>query len=184
MDLKTLLPLPAVAAALLGPAAASAQSFEEAVRANLLLALQLCMIEDRANVVVAAFTAAGFQYWRDDQSMPNFLNVYHRFHAPADTVSVELYEGDIAPHCRAESRHIGPTATAQMIGPWLEQTFPGQFEYRPPGTVIHGSTTDCPSFWIPEPPGGLPFEVWIGTASEGETCATAQTVTVMPGRHP
>lgn len=154
------------------------------MRANLLLAVQLCMNEGNPDSVIATFTAAGFQYWRDDRSQGGFREIYHRFAAPADTVTAELYQGDIAPHCRVESRHIGPTATAQVLGPWLDQNFPGQFEYRPPGTVIEGHTLHCPSYWIPGPLSHLPYEIWIGPTSDGETCATAQTVFVRPGRSP
>ena len=177
---------PLVLAAALLAAPAGAQTFEDAVQANILLGVELCMRETGSTAAsVAAFQAAGFTYEREDTySGGTLFETFHRFAAPADTARVELYEGQTAPYCRTQSDHMGAMDMAQILNGWLAQRYPGRFAFRPIGTMVWGSPAQCPSFVDARDTSGLPYEILIGPAADAATCQENRTVSVTPGRFP
>jgi hypothetical protein len=102
------------------------QSFEEAVRHNLAAAVEYCVRGGPGmQAWIDSFVAAGFGYSR--RGDPG-VEVYHRFQAPADTVSAEIYDGQMAPDCRVETAHLGVTEAIPLVGEMLARHFPGRFE--------------------------------------------------------
>ena len=158
----------AVVLAVLGAGAqpALAQTFDEAVRGNIAIALQLCLMETgSAQATVNAFSAAGFAYsWR---GTPGF-DVYHQFAAPAETVTAELYEGQMAPNCDVMSDHIGTTAAVPVVGALLNQLYPGRF------VLEQSSGPGCASFTDDAP--AIPFIVSVRGRGEDRPCADIGTI--------
>lgn len=124
--------------ALAAPAAAPAQSFDEAVRANLALGIEICLggppdVQSMRN----AFASAGFAYEPEDYGGGDIL---HWYAAPAGTANVAVVGAWGDAECRVGSAHMGVTEAVAFTGQVLEKRFPGVFSYgnmenRPPVTV-------------------------------------------------
>ncbi|MCV3272190.1 hypothetical protein [Roseobacter sinensis] len=129
------------------------QTFEEAVWANTGLALQYCLTEGAAGATRAAwFRQAGFSE-RVERSSVN-SDTTHIFTAPADTVEVELYYGEMPQHCIVTTRHMGVTQGSALLDGLVPQIFPG-FARR----VIPGAGADCVTYEDPTNPIGLAIGV-------------------------
>jgi hypothetical protein len=151
------------------PAQASSQGFDDAVRANVALALQLCLMETgSAQATVSAFTGAGFAY--STRGTPG-RDVWHQFAAPADTVRAELYEGQLAPDCAVMSDHIGTTAAIPVVGALLNQLYPGRFALEQTEGPGCGSFTDTSR--------AIPFVVSVTGGGEMRPCADTGTVHIL-----
>lgn len=103
---------------------AAAQSFEEAVRANVALGVRLCAVEAGGNFALwtSRFRAAGFAE-RVEQSGGMTI---HRFTAPAGTARVDLSYGQLPAECRVHSDHLGVTGASALldeIAPGLYPTY-------------------------------------------------------------
>jgi hypothetical protein len=149
-------------AALLAAPPAVAQSFEDAVAANVTLALQLCLAPGGPAATVAAFQRAGFAY--STRGTPGF-ETWHVFAAPAGTARAEVYEGQTAPSCEVFTDHIAPAAAAPFVGQVLNQVAPGRFRQDPP------SGYGCASFSDNAP--AIPFVVAVGAADDSQGCPAA-----------
>ncbi|MBC56255.1 MAG: hypothetical protein CL814_04905 [Confluentimicrobium sp.] len=106
-------------------ASVAAQSHEEAARANVAIAVELCSASyPSSEAWLGAFRAAGFA-----ERVENLGNgdLNHHFTAPADTASAVIYLGQMAPDCTVTTRYMGVTETSQMIGAMLEQRSPGKY---------------------------------------------------------
>jgi hypothetical protein len=151
------------------PAPAQAQSFDEAVRGNLALALQLCLMDTgSAQGTISAFTGAGFAY--STRGTPG-RDVWHQFAAPADMVRAELYEGQMAPDCAVMSDHIGTTAAIPVVGALLNQLYPGRFameQTEGPGCASFTDTSRA-----------IPFVVSVRGGGEMQPCADTGTVHIL-----
>lgn len=103
------------------PQHAAAQSFEDAVRANLALALSLCVSPTSGPQKAAQFRAAGF-----GESVERASNgdTTHTFTAPAATVVVEHYYGQTPEACSVRTAHLGVTAASQVLDGLIPQRFP------------------------------------------------------------
>ena len=176
---------PLLLALALAAGAAPAQTFDEAVRANVMLAFELCFADQPSpEARVAAFRGAGFTHTREtEQTAPGFFDIHDRFAAPAETARVMFYHGQTAPSCTVFSDHVGAFDAAKMVDQWINQRFPGRFVDQPPGTVVHGRTTECPRF-TEAASGGLPFEILFVPTVGGGSCADNRTVSTTPGRFP
>lgn len=104
-------------------------TFDQAVRANLGLALRLCIRADGSiPVAVASFQQAGFSY--QPMSEQNG-DVWHRFFGPAETVRAEMLQGQMAPSCDVYTNHLPPRDVAPLVGSLLVQALPGRFRPAP-----------------------------------------------------
>ncbi len=107
------------------PAPALAQTLEEAAWANMSLAIQLCEAKTGGNMEAWAqlFRNAGFAE-RVERSATN-SDTTHWFTAPADTVTVELYYGEMPEHCGVTTRLQGVTRSSLLLDALVPQMFPG-----------------------------------------------------------
>lgn len=148
------------------PALTSAPTFDEAVRANLAVALQLCLMDTgSAPATVSAFVGAGFAY--STRGTPG-VDVWHQFAAPAATVTAELYEGQMAPDCAVMSDHIGTAAAIPVVGTLLNQLYPGRFAFD------QSEGPGCASFTDYAP--AIPFVVSVRGRGEDRPCADIGTI--------
>lgn len=161
--------LAAAFAALLPPAPVMAQSFDEAVRSNLTLAVELCVHDILGTQPgLTGFRAAGFAYRMDGQPGQD---VYHRFHAPADTVSSEIYEGQMAPHCAVRTAHLGLGEAIALVNTLLHERFPGKFRFA------GDAQNPCRGF-VETAGRALPVEVLFGSANDSAGCVEDGTTRI------
>lgn len=114
-----------LALTLTAPATAPAQSFEEAVRSNVSLAVQLCAgSHQSADLWLGAFRAAGFAE-RVERLNPGDTN--HHFDAPAGTATATVYIGQMAPDCTVTSNHLGVTAASALMDDIVPRAWPGKY---------------------------------------------------------
>ena len=107
----------------LSVAPATAMTLEEAARTNLALAVSLCLAPAQDGPTrAAAFRAAGFAE-RVDRSAVN-SDTTHFFTAPADTVTVELYYGEMPQDCRAKTGVLGVSEASRVIDQIVPQLYP------------------------------------------------------------
>ncbi|MGV6850389.1 MAG: hypothetical protein ACWA5A_18600 [Marinibacterium sp.] len=124
-----ILPALALFAGLIAPGLSRAQTFDEAVRANLALGIEICAAHaGNPDAAMARLRAAGFSY---DGFDGDAADATHRFAAPADTMQVLVYSGQMAPDCSVETAHMGVTQAVAFIGTVLNQRFPGRFGLAP-----------------------------------------------------
>lgn len=134
---------------------ASAQTFDEAVWANTSLALQLCVSGQVAPETRAGwFRAAGFSE-SVDRSQVN-SDTTHTFTAPADTVRVELYYGEMPEHCSVETSHLDATRASALLDAVIPGLFPGYTRILKTGPVnpVTGQPASCVSYEDPTSPIG------------------------------
>lgn len=129
-----------VAATLAASAPAAAQTFGDAVRANLALAVDLCvqhMGTERS--LVGAYNAAGFTLTGQQRSGSTGT---YRYAAPADTVSAELTSFS----CDIATRHLGTGASVPLARDVLNGRLGGNFkEFAGSGTRT-GPQEPCATF--------------------------------------
>ena len=140
---------------------AHAQSFDEAVRQNVALAVSICAQHvGEPTRARTALEAAGFAYGGFDGSLDDAT---HRYTAPAGTAEVLVYQGQMAPDCRIETQHLGPTDAGRIAGGVLQGVMPGRFT---------PTATYCPGYT--EPGRQLPQTISVtdlgnaGSCNEGE----------------
>jgi hypothetical protein len=105
-------------------APASVQTFDDAVRANFGLGMQLCLSGGGDMAAWAGlFRTAGFAE-RVERSGTN-SDTTHHFTAPADTVAVELYYGEQPEHCTVSTPHMGVTEASSVLDQIIPQRYPG-----------------------------------------------------------
>jgi hypothetical protein len=165
-----------------GAAGASAQTMDEAVRGNAILALSLCLstVPDQT-ALNNAFTAAGFAYTPEDWGGGE---IHHWFEAPANTVGVMVQGQGREGFCRISTNHMGVTAAVPFVGEALNSLYPGMFTYGemeggPPRTPQNAGTEwgDCTGYigWS----GQRPIVVSIGNAGQDPNCAEDGTSQIM-----
>jgi len=161
--------------ALLAAAPAPAQTFEEAVRHNLAAAVEYCVRGGTSmQGWVDSFVAAGFGYSR--RGDPGF-EVYHQFQAPADTVFAEIYDGQMAPDCRVQTKHLGVTEAITLVGEMLDRHFPGRFAR---GGL--GAQTPCTGYI--DRSRALPETIRFTNASEAAACVEDGTTQIFVSSGP
>ncbi len=108
-----------------GPTQAqTASSFDEAVRINTALGIELCARHmSQVQNTVNALANARFTY----SSEANAAETRHLFEAPSGTVRVTVIQGQTAPECFVNTTHMGLTAAVPFLGAVLNQRFPGRF---------------------------------------------------------
>ena len=144
-------------------APASAQSFEEAVRINAAVALELCLSGGRDMAAWAArFRAAGFSE-RVERSTSN-SDTTHIFTAPADTVGVVLYYGEMPEYCSVESDHLAVTAASPVLDEVVPRLYPGYVRLVDEGPVdpATGAPAQCVRYEDPTNPIGHVVGVTAG----------------------
>ena len=140
----------------------SAQTFEEAVWANASLAVQLCNAGQASGAARAAwFRDAGFSE-RVDRSTVN-SDTTHHFAAPSDTVTVELYYGEMPEHCTVRTSHMGVSRGSALLDALIPGVFPGFLRRvtTGPADPATGQPAQCVTYEDPANPIGL----IIGVAS-------------------
>lgn len=162
--------------ALVLAAPAAAQSFEEAVWANMALALQLCENKTGGNMGfwTQQFRNAGFAE-RVDRSTMN-SDTTHWFTAPAETVVVELYYGEMPEHCMVRTRFQGVTRSSQLLDALIPQMYPGyvrRVEQGPPDPRT-GQPVTCVRYEDPTNPIGHVVGVVSPTAQACVEDGTSQ----------
>jgi hypothetical protein len=137
-----------------------AQTLDDAVWANAALALQLC----NAGTVPSESRAAWFRnagFAETVQRSPTNSDTTHWFSAPAKTVTVELYYGEMPEHCLVASRHMGVGRANQLLDAIIPQIFPGFLRREQPGSGVV-----CVTYEDPTNPIGLIIGVVSGTTSD------------------
>lgn len=163
-------------------AAVRAQTLDEAVRANMSLALSLCLstVPDQTTMN-AAFSAAGFSLSPEDFGDGN---VAHWFHAPANTVTVLVVGRGQEGFCAVSTQHMGIPAAVTFAGEALDALYPGVFTYgdMEGGTPVLPGTPGaanraCTGFvgWN----GQRPIVVSLGNAGQDPVCIEDGTVQIM-----
>jgi hypothetical protein len=155
---------------------AHAQTFDEAVRANLSLATTLCLQTMIQRVPpAAAFGGAGFVYRGVDRGVNSFgvaLGLDHYFDAPADTARAEVDEPNgTAGLCQVYSTHLAEAELAAIVGGALAALYPA-------------TQMRSPTEWSIPTPSGLPLIVTtetIGTNNRYEAPGTVRATMVYPG---
>jgi hypothetical protein len=103
---------------------ARAQTFDEAVWANMAVAVQLCETRTGGDMAAWAqlFLSAGFAE-TVERSTTN-ADTTHRFTAPAETVVVELYYGEMPEYCSPRTEHMGVSRSSQLLDALIPQIYP------------------------------------------------------------
>ena len=148
---------------------ALAQTFDEAVRINLALGVQLCTqrvagVENRVDM----FRAAGFSE-RVERTNVN-SDTTHYFTAPAETVLVELYYGEMPEECSVSTNHLGVTGASEVLDAAIPRLFPGYVRKVAQGSInpATGLPAICVHYEDPTNPIGDVIGVWPGGSSQ--TC--------------
>lgn len=148
---------------------APAQTFGEAVRFNLSLGVQLCTqrvagIENR----VSSFRAAGFTERVEHTNVNS--DTTHYFAAPAETVQVELYYGQMPEECSVSTNHLGVTGASEVLDAAMPRLYPGYVRKVTQGLVnpTTGLSAICVRYEDPTNPIGDVIGVWPGGNSQ--TC--------------
>jgi hypothetical protein len=162
-------PVPAIIAsvAVLFPGPASTQTFAEAARANLALAVELCLRPGTANQQrVANFRAAGFA----EQVESSLGDTVHHFSAPADTVKAEFYYGQMPEECTVTSNHVGVTDASAILDRIVPQLYPGYIRnvVQGPLSSTTGRAAICVSYQQPNSP--IPHVIGVTAARTADTC--------------
>lgn len=112
---------------MVGSIPANAITFEEAVRNNLKLGMQLCIgnMPD-IDTTRAVLAQAGYAYTAEVFGPDKVL---HWYAAPADTASVLVIGPPHPPECRVSSDHMGLTESIAWVGSALQELYPGIFTY-------------------------------------------------------
>ncbi|MEP2030884.1 MAG: hypothetical protein ABJI96_19480 [Paracoccaceae bacterium] len=154
--------------------AAPAQTFDEAVRINLLLGLQLCTqrfarVEDRAN----SFRTAGFGE-RVDRATVN-SDTTHYFTAPANTVRVELYYGEMPEHCIVSTIHLGVSGASQVLDAAMPRLYPGYVRKVTQGPV--NPATGMPAICVryEDPTNPIGEVIGVISADGSQSCVESGT---------
>lgn len=152
---------------------AAAQTFDEAVRANFGLGVQLCLSGGGDMEAWAGqFRTAGFAE-RVERSSEN-SDTTHYFTAPADTVTVELYYGEQPEYCSVATQHMGVTDASAILDAVVPGIHPGYVRdvtQGPPDPT--GQPASCVSYEDPTNPIGHIVGIAPGGAAEG--CAANGT---------
>ncbi len=165
-----------VGLALAGTLPASAQTFDQAVRSNIALAISLCVdVMFGAATPAAAFVNAGFAYRGIDRGVNSYgiaRGTGHYFDAPANTTKAQVLDPNQHPGlCSVFTTHMGEAEVATLIRQVLF--------IKNPGTQVRG-----PTEWFMQQGSGLPLIVTvntIGTNNRYEAPGTVQVSMVFPG---
>lgn len=142
------------------PGQLPAQTVEDAAWSNAALALQYCLAGEAPGATRAAwFRQAGFAETVERSSTNS--DTTHVFTAPADTVTVTLYYGEMPMDCSVESPFIGVTRAGLLLDALIPQVLPGFLRRTQTGEA--GAL--CVSFEDPTNPIGL--FVGLGSAQQG-----------------
>ena len=143
----------ATCVALAGPVPAGAQTFEEAVRANLSLGLRLCLAGGSDMAAWAqGFRNAGYA----ERIEASGGDTTHFFSAPAETAEVELYYGQMPEHCIVSTTHLGVTDAAAVLDQVVPALYPGYVRKVTQGAVnpATGQPAQCVRYEDPANPIG------------------------------
>lgn len=163
--------LPCVLASMslaLGTSPALALTMQEAAQINAGIAAQLCF-QPGASMrnSVSGFRAAGFTETVERSSVNSDIN--HVFRAPADTVVVEVYYGEMPEDCSVKSGFLSVSAASAILDGLIPRMYPGflrKVSFGPPNPVT-GQAAQCVSYEDPTNPIGL--FIGVGSAS-GNGC--------------
>jgi hypothetical protein len=147
---------------------AAAQTFDDAVRANFGLGVQLCLSGGGDMAAWAGqFRAAGFAE-RVERSAEN-SDTTHHFTAPADTVTVELFYGEQPEYCSVVTRHMGVSAASEVLDAVVPGIHPGYVREVTQGAPdpTSGQPATCVSYEDPTNPIGHIVGIAPGGGAEG-----------------
>jgi hypothetical protein len=115
-----------LAALLALPLPAAAQTPEEAARQNMLLGVELCVRHFlNGDTKSTAITQAGFAFVAVDGAPGDQSATYA---APAETVMIELYQGQMAPDCQVSTTLVSAPDLTPLVANLLATRFPGVFQ--------------------------------------------------------
>ncbi|MFK7870537.1 MAG: hypothetical protein AB8B58_15020 [Roseobacter sp.] len=141
------------------PNAIVAQTIEDAAWSNAALAIQFCLSGQTAGATRAAwFRGAGFAETVERSTVNS--DTTHIFTAPADTVEVELYYGEMPQHCIVASSHMGVTRANLLMDALIPQIFPTFLRREQPGKAV-----TCVTYEDPTNPIGLIIGIASGSGS-------------------
>ncbi len=125
----------------LSAAAVRAQTFQDAVRANFVLATDLCLsVMIQRTLPATAFGTAGFTYQTVDRGVNQYgihRGYDHYFDAPAETARAEVDDPNrIAGLCYAFTAHLSLPEASQLVAGLITQRYPSVDSSRPNQWVI------------------------------------------------
>ncbi len=85
----------------------------------------------------------------------------HWLTSPNGAATVEIFYGQMAPHCRVTSNTVGALGVVSIIRQHLETKHAGVFKEREMGTRVFGESLLCPSFIEQDQSHPLPFEIMV-----------------------
>lgn len=147
------------------------QTFEEAVWANMALAIQLCEVQDRHGSARTwplwpqHFRNAGFA-----ERVENYAgDMKHWFTAPAGTVEVEIEYGGMPDQCYITTRYQGVTLTSQLLDALVPQIFPHYSRSVTTGPVnpATGQPAVCVRYTQPS---AIPHVISVLSDTDGAGC--------------
>lgn len=131
------------------------QSFEQAVEDNMRLGLRLCLLDAPGHEAWAqAFRDAGFAEQVERSSVNS--DTTHTFTGPADTVSIELYYGEMPEFCSPSSTHLGVAGANAILDAVVPARYPGYVRFVTTGPVdpATGQPVECVRYEDPTNPIG------------------------------
>jgi hypothetical protein len=156
--------------------AGRAQTFEEAVRANVALAIQLCMQPGLQGPQRAGtFRTAGFA-----ERVEAFGNgdTTHYFSAPAETASVELYYGNMPEECRVMSGHMGVTGASALLDRIIPPLYPGYVRIVEQGPIDPATGQPATCVRYQQPNSQIPHVIGVIPGNGADGCIANGTSTV------
>lgn len=156
--------------------ASRAQTFDEAVRANVGLAIQLCMrpgIQGPARA--GTFRAAGFT--ERVEAIGNG-DTTHTFTAPAETATVELYYGNMPEECRVMSRHLDVTAASALVDRIVPGLYPDYVRKVQQGPLDPATGQPATCVRYEQPNSQIPHVIGVTAGDGAEACIPNGTSTV------
>lgn len=136
-----------------------AMTMQEAAQINLQLAASICFRPGNPNTTVNAFRAAGFTETVQRSTVNSDTNF--TFRAPAETVVVKFYYGEMPDDCSVSSQFASVTVASAILDQVIPQYYPGFLRKVTTGPVNPqtGQAAYCVGYEDPTNPIGLFFGV-------------------------
>jgi len=94
----------------------------------------------------------------------------HWLTSPKGAVTIEIFYGQIAPHCVVQSNTVGAQTVVTVIRQHLEAYHLDVFRERGAGIAPYGDQLLCPSFIEADETHPLPFEIMVLPPDHATAC--------------
>ncbi|SMX27120.1 hypothetical protein TRP8649_01222 [Pelagimonas phthalicica] len=135
-------------------------------------AFSICMAwEGDEKQTIAKLSALGFTETSDITiKNDHVFEATHWLTSPNGAATVEIFYGQMAPHCRVSSNTVGASDVVSIIRQHLETNHAGLFREREIGTRVFGEELICPSFIEKDESHPLPFEIFVFPPEDASKC--------------